>query len=60
MAAVAFSVVGRATDNHSLVMESTRKYGQALGELQRALWNQRLMRLDETLAACSALLFYEV
>ncbi|KAL8692937.1 MAG: hypothetical protein Q9218_002139 [Villophora microphyllina] len=60
MAAVAVSAVGRSTDNVTLVAEGTRKYGQALRELQRALWDPRLMCLDETLAACSALVLYEL
>ena len=60
LAAVSLSVVGRATNNPTLVFESSRKYGQALWELQRALWNERLIYRDETLAACMALVLYEV
>ena len=43
LAAVSLSVVGRAINNPTLVFESLRKYGQALWELQRALWNERLI-----------------
>lgn len=60
MAAVSLSVVGRATNNNTLAVEGYRKYGQALGELQRALRNEGLMYRDETLAACNALVLYEV
>lgn len=60
MAAVSLSVVGRATNNNTLIVEGYRKYGQALRELQRALWNQGLMYRDETLAACNTLVLYEV
>lgn len=60
MAAVTLSVVGRASNNPVLAVESSRKYGQALWELQRALWDERVMYKDETLAACMALVFYEV
>ena len=60
MAAVSLSVVGRATNNNTLTVEGYRKYGQALRELQRALLNVGLMYRDETLAACNALVLYEV
>jgi len=60
MAAVSLSVVGRATNNDTLAVEGFRKYGQALRELQRALWDEALMYRDETLAACNALVLYEV
>lgn len=54
------SVVGRATDNQNLVIEGSRFYGKALWELQRALWDERLVYRDETLAASHALVLYEV
>lgn len=60
MAAVALSIVGSATNNHAFSVEGSRKYGQALWELQKALWDERLMYKDETLAACNGLLLYEV
>lgn len=60
MAAVSLSVVGRATNNTTIAVESSRKYGQALLELQRALWQESLMYRDDTLAACNALVLYEV
>ena len=60
MAAVSLLVVGSSTSNPTLSVEGSRKYGQALCELQKALWDERLMYKDETLAACNALLLYEV
>ena len=60
MAAVSLSVVGNATNNPALSIEGSKKYGQALWELQKALWDKRLMYKDETLAACNALILYEV
>ncbi|KAL8830687.1 MAG: hypothetical protein Q9191_001292 [Dirinaria sp. TL-2023a] len=60
MAAVALSVVGRAANDAALSVESSRKYGQALWALQRALWDERLRFQDETLAACTALVLYEL
>ena len=60
MAAVSLSVVGNATSNPALSIEGSKKYGQALWELQKALWDKRLMYKDETLAACNALILYEV
>ena len=60
MAAVSLLVVGSSTSNPVLSVEGSKKYGQALWELQKALWDERLMYKDETLAACNALLLYEV
>ena len=60
MAAVSLSVVGNAGNNLALTMEGSKKYGQALWELQKALWDKRMMYKDETLAACNALILYEV
>lgn len=60
MAAVSLLVVGSSTSNPALSVEGSRKYGQTLWELQKALWDERLMYKDETLAACNALLLYEV
>lgn len=59
MAAVSLSVVGNATNNPTLSIEGSKKYGQALWELQKTLWDKRLMYKDETLAACNALILYE-
>ena len=60
MTAVSLSVVGNATKNPTLSIEGSKKYGQALWELQKALWDKRLMYEDGTLAACNALILYEV
>lgn len=60
IAAVSLSVVGRATNNNTLIVEGYGKYGQALRALQRALWNQGIMYRDESLAACNTLVLYEV
>ena len=60
MAAVSLSVVGSATSNPALSIEGSKKYGQALWKLQKALWDKHLMYTDETLAACNALILYEV
>ena len=60
MAAISLSVVGNATKNPALSIEGSKKYGQALWELQKALWDKHLMYKDETLAACNALILYEV
>ena len=58
--AVTLSVIGKSAGDSRLSMESARRYGQALQQLQKALWDERLMYKDETLAACDALLLYEV
>lgn len=60
MAVISLSVVGLATKNPTLVVEGSREYGKALREMQHCLWHESLMYRDETLAACNALVFYEV
>lgn len=50
---------GRVNNDQNLILESRRIYGQGLKDLQRALWNPKLMYKDETLAACMALGIYE-
>jgi hypothetical protein len=52
--------LGRRHNDAALVRESMRLYGVGLCELQRALWDPRLMYADDTLAACMALFTYEV
>lgn len=52
--------LGRMRGNDSLVHESLKLYTQGLWELQKALWNPRLMYQDDTLGACMALKMYEV
>lgn len=51
--------LGRLRDDRSLVHESLKFYSQGLFELQKALWDPKLMHRDETVAACMALVFYE-
>jgi Fungal specific transcription factor domain len=57
--AVCIASVGRQHDDPGLVKDSLKYYGQGLRELQKALWDPRLMYKDETLAACMALFMYE-
>lgn len=58
--AVCTAKLGRLQNIPILVKESNRLYGQGLWELQKALWDPRLMYKDETLAACMALSMYEI
>lgn len=58
--AVSTAKLGRLDDNEVLIRESLKFYVQGLWELQKALWNPKLMYKDETLAACMALIMYEV
>ncbi|KAF4633072.1 hypothetical protein G7Y89_g5055 [Cudoniella acicularis] len=58
--AVCTAKLGRINNDSHLVRESLKFYIQGLWELQKALWNPRLMYRDETLAACMALMIYEV
>ena len=44
--------IGRMNDDPVLVKASLRSYVQGLWELQKALWDPKLMYRDETLAAC--------
>jgi hypothetical protein len=58
--AICTATLGRKNNNPVLVRESLKFYIQGLWELQRALWDPKLMYRDETLAACMMLIFYEV
>lgn len=58
--AVSTAKLGRLNDNPVLLHESLKFYVQGLWELQKALWDPGLMHKDETLAACMALIMYEV
>ncbi|KAH8801752.1 hypothetical protein F5884DRAFT_527082 [Xylogone sp. PMI_703] len=60
MLAVCTSRLGRVHNDTALVNESLKLYGLGLRELQKALWDPKLMYNDETLAACMALTTYEV
>jgi hypothetical protein len=60
MSAISASVIGRMHNDHALVKESLKLYTIALHELQKALWNPKLMYDEETLAACLCLSLYEV
>lgn len=57
--AVCIARLGRLRGDQSLVHESLKFYTQGLFELQKALWDPKLMHRDETIAACMALVFYE-
>ncbi|RFU30305.1 hypothetical protein B7463_g6005, partial [Scytalidium lignicola] len=58
--AVCTARIGRIHNDTALINESLKLYGLGLRELQKALWNPKLMYDDETLAACMALSTYEV
>lgn len=58
--AVCTGRLGRANNDKALVRESLKFYIQGLRELQKALWDPTLMYREETLAACSCLVIYEV
>lgn len=58
--AVSTAELGRLNENQVLIQESLKFYIQGLWELQRALWDPKLMHKNETLAACMALIIYEV
>lgn len=60
IAAVCVASLGRQHDDLGLVKESLKYYGQGLRELQKALWDPKLMYKNETLAACMALFTYEI
>ena len=60
MSALSLAVVGRVRGNPALSIEGARKYGMALWELQKALWDDDLKLQDQTLAACMTLALYEV
>jgi hypothetical protein len=58
--AMSAAKVGRLNDDPALLKASLGSYVQGLRELQKALWDPKLMYRDETLAACMALWMYEV
>ena len=58
--AICTAMMGRAKGDNVMVRESLRLYTRGLRELQRALWSPALMYLDETSAACVALILYEI
>jgi len=58
--AICTAKMGRQDKNPALVHESLKFYTKGLIELQRALWDPKLMYKDETLAACMSLVLYEV
>lgn len=60
MLAVCTAKLGRINNDLNLVRESEKFYIQALWELQKALFDGRFMHRPETLAACMALIMYEV
>ena len=58
--ALAFTRLGWLKHDNALTTRGTMLYGHALRELQKALWDERMMWLDETLAAAYSLSVYEV
>ena len=58
--ALSVSRVGRSNQDIRLVKESTKIYGRALKDLQRALDDPSRMQSEEVLAACSLLGLYEI
>ena len=58
--AVTLAKFGRHNGDPVLVHESLKFYTQGLWELQKALWDPKLMYRDETLAACMLLTGYEL
>ena len=58
--ALAFTRLGWLRHDTALTTRGAALYGHALRELQRALWDDRTMWLDVTLAAAFALSVYEV
>ena len=60
MMAVSTAKLSRLDNNQVLLRESLKFYVQGLWELQKALWDPDLMHKNETLAACMALIMYEV
>jgi hypothetical protein len=52
--------LGRQYNNPALVHESLKFYTQGLRELQKALWDPKLMHRDEICASCVTLIMYEV
>lgn len=58
--AIATAKLGRVNENEVLLRESLKFYVTGLWELQKALWDPKSMYKDDTLAACMALIMYEV
>lgn len=58
--AIATAKLGRVNGNEVLIHESLKFYVNGLWELQKALWDPKLMYKDDTLAACMGLIMYEV
>lgn len=58
--ALALNRVGWANDDEGLKLHGSIVYGTALRELQRSLWDEKLMWHDESLAAAYILSNYEV
>jgi len=58
--AICTARLGRINGDMILVRESLKFYTQGLWELQKALWDPKLMYREETLAACMSLSLYEV
>lgn len=58
--ALSIARVGRDNEDDRLVRESTKLYGKALKDLQKALYDPDRMYSDEVLTACMVLSLYEV
>jgi hypothetical protein len=58
--AVSTAKVGRMNNDPVLLQQGFKLYTQGLRELQRALWDPKLMYMDETVAACIALILVRV
>ena len=58
--AVSTAKLGRLYGDTVLLHESLKFYVQGLWQLQKALWDPHLMHQNETIAACMALILYEV
>lgn len=58
--ALSIARVGRSNNDLRLVKESTKIYGRALKDLQKALYDESRMHTAEVLAACSLLGLYEI
>jgi hypothetical protein len=58
--ALSIARVGRDNEDDRLVRESTKLYGKALKDLQRALYDPQRMYTDQVLTACMVLSLYEV
>jgi Fungal specific transcription factor domain len=60
MLAIATAKVARDSGNEVLLRESLKFYINGIFELQMALWDSKSMYKDDTLAACMAMVMYEV